>query len=51
MLFFESGRQATARPQNALVGHAVGILVGWGMLHAFGLAGEPPAPVGGLNWP
>jgi CBS-domain-containing membrane protein len=49
MLAFESGRQPTARPQNALTGHLVGIAVGAALLHAFGLAGFPPAPVGGLT--
>jgi hypothetical protein len=49
MLAFESGRQSTARPQNALVGHLVGIGVGAVLLHGFGLVGSPPAPVGGLT--
>jgi HPP family len=49
MLFFESGHESTARPQNALVGHLVGIGAGAGLLHAFGLAGLLPAPVGGLT--
>jgi CBS-domain-containing membrane protein len=49
MLFFESPRNPSARPKNALVGHLVGIAVGWAMLHAFDLATVPPAPVGGLT--
>jgi HPP family len=49
MLFFESGHEPTARPQNALVGHLVGIAAGAALLHAFGLTGLPPAPVGGLT--
>lgn len=49
MLVFESGRQPTARPQNALIGHLVGIAVGALLLYTFGLAGAPPAPVGGLS--
>jgi HPP family len=49
MLAFESGRQPTARPQNALVGHLVGIAVGAMLLRAFDLARLPPAPVGGLS--
>jgi HPP family len=49
MLFFESGRQRTARPQNALVGHLVGIAVGAALLHTFGMAESPPAPVAGLT--
>lgn len=48
-LFFESPEQESARPLNTLVGHVVGILVGLGCLWLFGLAGAPPAPVGGLT--
>lgn len=49
MLFFESPEQPSARPLNTLVGHLVGIGVGLGCLYAFGLAGQPSAPVGGLT--
>jgi CBS-domain-containing membrane protein len=49
MLFFESPEQPASRPQNALVGHLVAIAVGWVCLTAFGLTGQPPAPVGGLT--
>jgi CBS-domain-containing membrane protein len=49
MLFFESGHEPTSRPQNALVGHLVGIGTGAVLLHAFSLDGLPPAPVGGLT--
>jgi CBS-domain-containing membrane protein len=51
MLFFESPEQPSSRPQNAAVGHLIAILVGFGCLAAFGLLGEPPAPVGGLTMP
>jgi CBS-domain-containing membrane protein len=49
MLLFESPRQPSSRPVNVLVGHGVGILVGVGCLAAFGLFGQPPAPVAGLT--
>jgi hypothetical protein len=49
MLFFESPEQASSRPVNTLVGHAVGLLAGAACFYALGLAGQPPAPVGGLN--
>ena len=49
MLFFETPRAEAARPQNAFVGHAVGIAVGWAMLHLFDLQGQSPAPIGGLT--
>jgi CBS-domain-containing membrane protein len=49
MLFFESPEQPTARPQNALIGHVVGIAVGYACLRGFGLLHTPPAPVGGLT--
>ena len=49
MLFFESPEQPSARPQNALIGHLVGIMLGVGCLYAFGLAGQPSAPAGGLT--
>src|SRR3954452_664288 len=51
MLFFESPEQPSARPQNALVGHGVGLLAGVLCLYAFGLQGAPSAPVGGLTVP
>lgn len=49
MLFFAAPRQPSSRPVNALVGHVVAILIGYGCYLAFGLAGTPPAPVGGLT--
>jgi CBS-domain-containing membrane protein len=49
MLFFESPEQPASRPQNAVVGHLVAIAAGFACLAAFGLIGEPPAPVGGLT--
>jgi len=49
MLFLESPRETTAQPANTLVGHFVGIAVGWAMLTLFRLDPLPPAPVGGLT--
>jgi CBS-domain-containing membrane protein len=49
MLFFESPEQPASRPLNTVVGHAVGILAGIACLTAFGLLGQPPAPVQGLT--
>ncbi|WP_207453538.1 HPP family protein [Herbiconiux sp. SYSU D00978] len=49
MLFFESPRQPSSRPLNALVGHLVGIAIGFLLVLAFGLMQQPPAPVGGLT--
>jgi CBS-domain-containing membrane protein len=49
MLFFESPEQPSSRPQNALVGHAVGLVAGVLCFYALGLSGQPPAPVGGLT--
>jgi CBS-domain-containing membrane protein len=49
MLFFESPREKPAQPANTLVGHFVGIAVGWAMLTLFRLDPLPPAPVGGLT--
>jgi hypothetical protein len=49
MLFFESPREKPAQPGNTLVGHFVGIAVGWGMLTVFHLDPLPPVPVGGLS--
>jgi CBS-domain-containing membrane protein len=49
MLFFESPEQPSARPVNTLIGHIVGIAVGFGCLVGFGLIGQLPAPVGGLT--
>ena len=48
MLFFDSPEHPTARPRNTILGHAVGIVVGYGCLAGFGLVGHLPAPVAGL---
>lgn len=50
-LFFFTPRAASASPRNALSGHAVGILCGYGALAAFGLQHAPPALQEGVNWP
>ena len=49
MIFFQSPRNAAARPLNTIVGHFVGIVVGLLCLLAVGQAGHPSAPVAGLN--
>jgi hypothetical protein len=49
MLFFESPRQKASRPLNTLVGHGVGLVLGYACYLAFGLSGAAPAPVGGLT--
>jgi CBS-domain-containing membrane protein len=49
MLFFESPEQPASRPLNTIVGHIVGIAAGLACYTAFGLTGQPPAPVGGLT--
>lgn len=49
MLFFANPEQRSSRPVNTVVGHLVAIAVGYGCYLAFGLAGRPPAPVGGLT--
>ena len=49
MLFFESPEQPSSRPLNTIVGHVVGIAAGLACFTAFGLATQPPAPVGGLT--
>lgn len=49
MLFFESPRQPSARPLNTIVGHVIGIAVGFACYTAFGLTGLPSAPLGGLT--
>jgi hypothetical protein len=49
MLFFESPEQEASRPVNALVGHGIGLVAGALCLYAFGLQGQPSAPVGGLT--
>ena len=49
MLFFESPQEPSSRPQNALVDHGVGLVVGAACFYLLGLQGTPPAPVGGLT--
>jgi CBS-domain-containing membrane protein len=49
MLMFGSAEHPSARPVNAFVGHAVGIVVGVGCLFLFGMEGKPSAPVAGLS--
>lgn len=49
MLFFESPEQKASRPLNTLVGHGAGLVAGALCLYAFGLQGQPSAPVGGLT--
>ncbi|WIB34333.1 HPP family protein [Curtobacterium sp. MCSS17_005] len=49
MLFFTAPKQNASRPVNAFVGHVVAIAVGYGCFITFGLAGTPPAPIGGLT--
>ena len=49
MLFFAAPEQPASRPVNALVGHFVALVVGFGCVVAFGLTGAPPAPVAGLT--
>ncbi|PYY55895.1 MULTISPECIES: HPP family protein [unclassified Curtobacterium] len=49
MLFFTAPKQHASRPMNALVGHLVAIIVGYGCFLAFGLAGSTAAPTGGLT--
>ncbi|MEN2736379.1 HPP family protein [Microbacterium sp. X-17] len=47
MLIFGSPQEKASRPLNAAVGHAVAIVAGLICLYLFGMAGKPPAPVGG----
>jgi CBS-domain-containing membrane protein len=49
MLCFDSPEHPTARPRNTIIGHAVGIAVGYGCLVTFGLVGHPSAAVAGLT--
>lgn len=46
----ETPRQPTARPQNVLVGHLVGLAAGWLGLVATGLQSHPSAVQEGLHW-
>jgi CBS-domain-containing membrane protein len=49
MLFFESPKQPSSRPLNTIVGHVIGIAAGLACYTAFGLTGQPSAPLGGLT--
>ena len=49
MLVFGSPRDPSARPLNAAVGHAVGIVAGVLCLLLSGMAGQPSAPAMGLT--
>lgn len=42
MVLTERPHSASAHPRNVVVGHAVGLTVGWGSLAAFGLWNAPP---------
>ena len=49
MLFFSSPKDASSRPLNAAVGHAVGIVAGILCLFLFGMNGMPSAAESGLT--
>lgn len=49
MLFFSAPAQPSSRPRNAIVGHTVGLVAGYGSFLALGLTGSRPAPVAGLT--
>ncbi|MDH2443545.1 HPP family protein [Amnibacterium sp. CER49] len=49
MLFFQSPRNAAARPLNTLVGHGVGLIAGILCLLVVGQWGKPSAATAGLN--
>jgi CBS-domain-containing membrane protein len=51
MIFFESPSSPAARPHAALVGHGVGLVVGYLCLLAFGLTNAPSVVQGGLTVP
>jgi CBS-domain-containing membrane protein len=50
-LFFFSPRAPASSPRNALFGHAIGILCGYGSLWVTGLLQAPSAMEEGVNWP
>jgi CBS domain-containing membrane protein len=50
-LFFFSPRSPASSPRNAIYGHALGILCGYGSLWAAGLQDMPSAMQEGVNWP
>ncbi|MEJ5914746.1 HPP family protein [Pseudokineococcus sp. 1T1Z-3] len=49
MLFVESPHAPTSAPRSVILGHLVGIAAGFGMLHLFGLADNPPMTQEGLT--
>jgi CBS-domain-containing membrane protein len=49
MLIFGSPREASSRPVNAAVGHAVALVAGVACLFLFGMNGKPSAPSAGLT--
>ena len=50
-LFFFTPTAPTASPRHTVLGHAIGILCGYGALLAFGLEDAPPAMVAGVDLP
>lgn len=50
-LFFFSPRAPASSPRNALYGHALAIVFGYGSLWAVGLQHAPSAMQEGVNWP
>ncbi len=50
-LFFYTPMAATAAPRNALIGHLVGALAGYGSLVVFGLTDAGPALTTGVDLP
>lgn len=51
ILFFMTPRNESARPRNALIGHAIGIACGYGALLVTGLAHAPSVIDGGVTLP
>lgn len=51
ILFFMTPRTESARPRNALIGHAIGIICGYGALLVTGLAHAPSVIDGGVTLP
>lgn len=51
MIFFESRATPAARPRSALIGHGVGLVVGYGCLAAFGLTRSPSIVQSGVTVP
>lgn len=49
LLLFHSPGSAAASPRNTLVGHVIGIVLGWSALALFGLLDDPSALVGTVD--